>query len=177
MSVWAHWLRQPQTLWIRRAVLQVHLWTGLALGVYVLVISLSGSVLVFRDELNSLSSPGPQPGRPATTDVPLTSWLLDLHDDLLSGTTGRRTNAVGALLTLLAGVTGAVVWWPGIRNWRRSLTIDTRAAWKSLFDYYVFGEPAAPRAHLPAHAQGPLGTLDEMLARRLRALVLRKLQR
>lgn len=132
MSVWARWLRQPQALWIRRAVLQVHLWTGLALGVYILVISLSGSVLVFRDELNNVSAPGPQPGRPATTDVPLTSWLLDLHDNLLSGTTGRRTNAAGALLTLLAGVTGALVWWPGIRNWRRSLTIDTRAPWMSL---------------------------------------------
>jgi uncharacterized iron-regulated membrane protein len=129
---WDRWIRQPQTLWIRRAVLQAHLWTGLLLGAYVLVISLSGSVLVFRDELNNISAPQPQQGRPTAADIQLTVWLLDLHDNLLSGPAGRRTNALGALLTTLVGVTGAVVWWPGIRNWRRSLTIDVRASWMSL---------------------------------------------
>jgi uncharacterized iron-regulated membrane protein len=96
------------------------------------VISLSGSVLVFRDELNNISAPQPQQGRPTAADIQLTVWLLDLHDNLLSGPAGRRTNALGALLTTLVGVTGAVVWWPGIRNWRRSLTIDVRAPWMSL---------------------------------------------
>ena len=110
----------------------MHLWTGVGLGLYILVISVSGSMLVFRDELNLISAPQPQQGRPTTADIPLTVWLLDLHDNLLSGPAGRRTNAVGALLTLLVGVTGAVVWWPGIRNWRRSLTIDARAPWRSL---------------------------------------------
>ena len=129
---WDRWVRQPQTLRFRRALLQVHLWSGIGLGLYVLVISLSGSVLVFRDELNLISVPRPQQGRPTAADIPLTVWLLDLHDNLLSGPTGRRTNAIGALLTMLVGVTGAVVWWPGIRNWRRSLTIDARAPWKSL---------------------------------------------
>jgi uncharacterized iron-regulated membrane protein len=130
--VWERWVRQPQTFWIRKAVLQIHLWAGIGLGVYVLVISLTGSVLVFRDELNSLAPSSTQEARPANADVPLTAWLLDLHDNLLSGTTGRRTNAVGAFLTLLVATTGAVVWWPGIRNWRRSLTIDVRAPWRSL---------------------------------------------
>jgi len=125
---WNRWVRLSQTLWFRRALLQVHLWSGIGLGLYVLVICLSGSVLVFRDELNLISAPQPQRGRPTTADIPLTVWILDLHDNLLSGPTGRRTNAIGALLTMLVGVTGAVVWWPGIRNWRRSLTIDARAA-------------------------------------------------
>jgi uncharacterized iron-regulated membrane protein len=129
---WNRWVRQPQTLWIRRAVLQVHLWTGVGLGFYVLIISLSGSVLVFRDELNLISAPRLQEGRPAAADLPLIAWLLDLHDNLLSGSTGRRTNAIGALLTILVGFTGAIVWWPGIKNWRRSLTIDARGPWKSL---------------------------------------------
>jgi uncharacterized iron-regulated membrane protein len=132
LTEWDRWVRQPQTLWIRRAALQVHLWTGIALGIYVFVIALSGSVLVFRDELNTFSAPHGEQGRPTTADIPLTVFLLDLHDNLLSGTTGRRTNAVGALLTILVGATGAVVWWPGIRNWRRSLTIDVRAPWRSL---------------------------------------------
>jgi hypothetical protein len=52
-----------------------------------------------------------------------------------------------------------------------------KAAWRALFDYYVFGDATAPTAHLPAHAQGPLAPLDAMSARQLRALVTRKLQR
>jgi hypothetical protein len=52
-----------------------------------------------------------------------------------------------------------------------------KRAWAALFDYYVFGDAERPRAHLPAHAQGPLAPIDDMIARRLRALIQRKLQR
>src|SRR5437879_6188719 len=44
-------VRNPQSLWVRKALFQVHLWTGIGLGVYVLLISVSGSVLVYRSEL------------------------------------------------------------------------------------------------------------------------------
>ena len=44
-------LRRPQTLWIRKAVFQIHLWTGVAVGLYIVVISLSGSAVVFRREM------------------------------------------------------------------------------------------------------------------------------
>jgi len=52
--VWRQWLRQPQRVWLRRACFQIHLWTGLALGLYIVVLSLSGSVLVFRNELDRM---------------------------------------------------------------------------------------------------------------------------
>jgi hypothetical protein len=52
-----------------------------------------------------------------------------------------------------------------------------KAAWRNLFDYYVFGDAGEARAHLPEHAQGPLAPLDDAAARRLRAYVTRKLQR
>jgi len=52
-----------------------------------------------------------------------------------------------------------------------------KAAWRALFDHYVFGDAEAPRGHLPAHAQGPLAPIDDTIARRLRAMVTRKLQR
>ncbi len=51
MSVWRRWLQQPQRVWLRRAIFQVHLWTGLALGLYVVVLSATGSALVYRREL------------------------------------------------------------------------------------------------------------------------------
>ena len=52
-----------------------------------------------------------------------------------------------------------------------------RTAWRHLFDYYVFGTPERPADHLPPHAQGPLAPLDASAARRLRAMVINKLNR
>ncbi len=52
-----------------------------------------------------------------------------------------------------------------------------KAAWKALFDYYVFGEAETARAHLPEHIHGALAPLDDTLARRLRAQVTKRLQR
>ena len=52
-----------------------------------------------------------------------------------------------------------------------------KQAWKQLFDYYVFANSERPREHLPEHAQGILGELDEAKARRLRAEILQRLNR
>ena len=52
-----------------------------------------------------------------------------------------------------------------------------KAAWKAMFDYYIFGPADLPVVHLPVAAQGALGPLDEMKARRLRATLLNKLNR
>jgi uncharacterized iron-regulated membrane protein len=45
-------VRQPQTVWLRRAMFQVHLWSGLAIGLYIVMLSLTGSALVYRNELD-----------------------------------------------------------------------------------------------------------------------------
>lgn len=52
MGTWTQWLRQPQRVWLRRATFQIHLWLGLAIGLYVVVLSLTGSLLVYRNELD-----------------------------------------------------------------------------------------------------------------------------
>jgi hypothetical protein len=52
-----------------------------------------------------------------------------------------------------------------------------KAAWRAMFDYYIFGSPERPAAHLPAPARGPLAPLDPMAARQLRALIQRQLNR
>src|SRR5688500_9302005 len=48
MNGWQRWVQAPQTLWFRRALFQIHLWLGIGLGLYVLVISVSGSAVVLR---------------------------------------------------------------------------------------------------------------------------------
>ena len=81
------------------------------------------------DETRRLLHPfsGADLGHPLPLGFRSTVWLLDLHDNLLSGPTGRRVNGIGAVLLGLLCMTGAIVWWPGIKNWRRSVGVDVRA--------------------------------------------------
>jgi uncharacterized iron-regulated membrane protein len=190
MTHWQRVVHRPQHLWLRKAFFQIHLWTGIAVILYVAVISVSGSAIVYRRELAtdrlhrrliSASSGRPrmsieelkprvsrvypshdilnifEPDEPDQPDLvvlqrretrltrlfdPYTGadlgsrrsgmdralgWLTDLHDNLLSGLTGRILNGIGAFFLTMLAFTGAVVWWPGIKNWRRSLTIDPSA--------------------------------------------------
>ena len=194
MTIWSRWVRSPQKIWLRRAVFQIHLWCGVGLGIYIFVIGLTGSVLVYRTELYTVFSPAPvvvdgsgeamtvdelslaahlgypgyevaevrsgeaanhaveislrqngetkrrlfdpftgeDLGHPLPFGYRATAWLLDLHDNLLGGTTGRRINGIGALILMVLSLTGAIIWWPGIPRWRRSLTVDVRADWPRL---------------------------------------------
>jgi hypothetical protein len=52
-----------------------------------------------------------------------------------------------------------------------------KQGWKALFDYYLFGTADRAGAHLPEAARGPLGPMDELKARRLRAMLLDRLNR
>ncbi len=52
-----------------------------------------------------------------------------------------------------------------------------KRAWRAVFDWYVFGPAAQAGEHLPEAARGPLGPIDEALARQLRAMLIGKLNR
>ncbi|HEX5419862.1 MAG TPA: PepSY-associated TM helix domain-containing protein, partial [Gammaproteobacteria bacterium] len=166
----------------RRFLFQVQLWLGIATGIYVVVISVSGSAVVFRRDLNlwlvprhvavvpgarlsktalSTAAEADYPGfrvtrigeprrldRPVSIDLarggekrerlfdPYTGrdlgdsfppvlgvveWIVRLHDDLLTGPTGRSVNGIASLFVTALALTGAVIWWPGRRRWRWSL--------------------------------------------------------
>src|SRR5712691_3794559 len=194
MTLAEQWIRRPQNLWLRRALFQIHLWTGIGVGLYVLLVSVSGSAIVFRNELYKSLGSGPKtvavsgprltqeelkaaarrfyPGYSVTfvfeakspnraieiwmkrdgkqkqrlfnpytgqdlgESVPhsirLIAWFADLHTNLLFGETGRVVNGVASVFLVLISLTGAVIWWPGVKNWRRSLVIQPRANWKRL---------------------------------------------
>jgi uncharacterized iron-regulated membrane protein len=51
MGFLSQFVRQPQGLSARKALFQVHLWVGIGVGLYILIISLSGSAIVFRREI------------------------------------------------------------------------------------------------------------------------------
>jgi len=44
-------LHKPQQTVLRRALFQVHLWTGVGLAAYICVIGVTGAALVFRPEM------------------------------------------------------------------------------------------------------------------------------
>src|SRR5258708_35784261 len=73
MSSWEKWLSRPQSLWLRKALFQVHLWTGIGIGLYVLLMSVSGTVLVYRRQLAKAFSQEPRiavpPGARLTVDA------------------------------------------------------------------------------------------------------------
>jgi uncharacterized iron-regulated membrane protein len=52
MSSWRRWVNRPQALPWRRALVTVHLWLGLWLGAYVVVMSVTGSAVVLRPQFH-----------------------------------------------------------------------------------------------------------------------------
>jgi uncharacterized iron-regulated membrane protein len=50
-------LSHPQQLWLRRLNFQIHLWAGIVLAIYAVLIGVTGSILVFRAELQRFINP------------------------------------------------------------------------------------------------------------------------
>ncbi len=150
---WAtRWMRQPQTTWARKTMFQLHLWSGLILGLYIVVVCVSGSALVFRiDIYNALEDWDKNPvfahkGAAVRAVYFALAWLENLHGRLLLGANGLMVNAVCGFLTAAVCVTGLVIWWPGIARWRRALIVPRGAGWKrfnfdlhSAVGFWTFG--------------------------------------
>jgi uncharacterized iron-regulated membrane protein len=195
LSFGARLARRPQTLLVRRVIFQLHLWVGIALGLYVVMMSVTGSLIVWRGELDKLICPrhvpvaqvGPRlsdaeliaaahaalprvraaqmrvlPARSPAEAVevwymrgserlerlfdPYTGKLLgstiecepkwltnavELHDHLLlADERGLVANGVGAVLVTLLILGGALLWWPGMVRWQRSLVAAWRGSWQ-----------------------------------------------
>lgn len=59
----------------------------------------------------------------------------------------------------------------------RDLPPEQRAAWKMMFDHYVFDYEKENFSHIPEHAQGAIGELTDDNARKIRARLLNQLNR
>jgi uncharacterized iron-regulated membrane protein len=57
MTFLSRLLRQPKKLLIRKIAFQIHLWIGIAIGLYIVVLSVTGSALVFRREMDRAFAP------------------------------------------------------------------------------------------------------------------------
>jgi uncharacterized iron-regulated membrane protein len=113
ISAWQGWLHHPEGMWIRKAFFHVHLWVGTAVGLYVILMSVTGSLIVYRNELEKMPSM-----------VSSLKWIIDLHENLLFGQAGRSVNGIGGFCVIVLCLTGAVIWWPGITSWRRALAVN-----------------------------------------------------
>jgi uncharacterized iron-regulated membrane protein len=95
------------------------MWCGVALALYVLFVSLTGSVLIYRNELYEYFIP--REDSFGAGGIRAVSTLIALHENFLAGPAGRTVNGFGALAVLLMAVSGLVLWWPGVARWRRRL--------------------------------------------------------
>jgi uncharacterized iron-regulated membrane protein len=195
MGTFLQFWRQPQRVWLRKALFQVHLWTGIGAGLYVLLVSVSGSAVVFRQDIfrayespiilvepvgermnpdqirtaaervysgyeatqvyefadeprravevrlekgssikNRLFDPyiGADLGNSVPWPIAATAWFYDLHVELFGGRLGRQINGAGGALWVVLALTGIVVWWQGIQNWKRGFLIRLKSGWKRL---------------------------------------------
>lgn len=196
------YIQQPHTLWWRKALFQVHLWVGVCIGLYIIAICITGSVLVFEQNLLNDRPSLPQSSAHAAPDwqqlvhtatqanpgstlanidmrssnrriVPVgldangrtlvvymdsytdrivkqedlgrkhwfVEFALSLHTQLALGARGAIANGIGGALLFLMALIGIVLWWPGIRIWKRALKINWRAKWAGInFDLHrTFG--------------------------------------
>jgi uncharacterized iron-regulated membrane protein len=91
---------------------QVHRLSGVAGSVYVVFVSVTGVALVCYHAIA-----GPDEAF---------RFLARLHGQLLLGSGGFAISAVGGLLFIVMGLTGVVIWWPGVQGWRRGLKVPMR---------------------------------------------------
>jgi len=59
----------------------------------------------------------------------------------------------------------------------RDLPREQREVWRDVFDHYVFGDADDAASHIPEKARGVLSPITDETARRLRALLIRNLNR
>jgi uncharacterized iron-regulated membrane protein len=73
-------LQRPQSTFARKALFQLHLWTGIAVGLYLTVIGLTGSAVVFRQDLQRAAYPQFfTPPRPVGSNATATMVLAELR--------------------------------------------------------------------------------------------------
>jgi uncharacterized iron-regulated membrane protein len=84
------WFHAPQQSRLRRALFQIHLWVGLIESLYVIVIGLSGSALVFRQELEQKIEPHLHFVQPASQSA---SWNAVVAT-ICAGNPGFRVEAL-----------------------------------------------------------------------------------
>ena len=194
-DAWRTWFYQPRQTYLRRVLVQVHLSCALVAGLFVSMMGLTGTAIVYKDALDTKLNPrllnasgplrfspdamlrtaqtchpgwrvllldtGTQPAwafyfsragwdplsgvdvvfvdpgtgeflghRPANGGV--MNWLMNLHINLLSGSTGNRLVGVFACIIFLIAITGLLIWWPGHSRWRSRLKINVHAHWPRL---------------------------------------------
>jgi uncharacterized iron-regulated membrane protein len=176
-----------QKIELRKIIAWIHLWTSLIVGVFVIIVTLSGSVLVFYPEINKAlypkvftATPGNTPleqiyhtvqetypdnqiewifrsadakgvyrvelaGDPETyvfvdpgsghilgtfpLDQTLIGWFTKLHIELFMGETGTWIVGGVGIAFFLMLLTGAYLWWPGLKKWFLGWSLRWKRGW------------------------------------------------
>jgi uncharacterized iron-regulated membrane protein len=185
-------LISPRQSRLRYWVWQAHIYLGLATGLVLAILGLTGSLIVYLPELRRMVVPGGTKvevrGQPLPLEASLRTWrsvrpadalrslYLDggdtmalnfrstshagerihtfidqytarpvfvhnyehsplewffrLHAELLAGEPGRWVDGWFGLALALLSLTGLLLWWRGLWQWKRGFAYDARATWR-----------------------------------------------
>jgi uncharacterized iron-regulated membrane protein len=182
---------------LRKLLFQFHMWIGLGLGLLLVALGLSGSVLVYDDVIQDFLAPAPHataqgtplpldqiiaaarastttrgpatvtpanevgapaivrigaagrgtagPGRAPATQIyvdpvsgtvignapatlpPILAFAHQLHGNFLMGQDGRRFVGYLGLAMVILGLSGLVLWWPKMGQWRHAFIVRRTA--------------------------------------------------
>ncbi|HKE21004.1 MAG TPA: PepSY-associated TM helix domain-containing protein [Bryobacteraceae bacterium] len=62
--------------------------------------------------------------------IGLLEWIVDLHQNLLLGKTGRRLTGIIGFALLFSAVSGLLAWLNGPREWKRGLALPASGPWR-----------------------------------------------
>jgi uncharacterized iron-regulated membrane protein len=77
--------KAPQTHWLRKIIFQIHLWIGILLSLYVLVISLSGTALLLKPPFYRWFEPKLLDRHPAQTEPLKGQALREIMQEVYAG--------------------------------------------------------------------------------------------
>jgi len=73
-------LHRPQSLLLRRLLFQIHLWVGVGIGLYMFLMGVTGSALVFREELEQRADPRLYPSlQEGSAQTPITDVVRNIE--------------------------------------------------------------------------------------------------
>ena len=150
MPMWTTWWYTPHRTRTRRVLFQVHFWLGVLLGLYTVVIGITGSALVFLPELMALhpAAAGTGPGRTSALTPVLARIAAEYPREQVLGVDNLDHPALAAVVYLNAPDAD----W--VKGEQRMVSVDQRTGailGERLRVHRSSGYVRKP-AHLPAEA-------------------------
>lgn len=109
---------------------RLHLWLSIPMGIFIMVICLTGAILVFEPEITMAIT-----HQAGSERLPFFVTVTKLHRTLLMGKpVGKWIVGISTLSFVVILVTGIIMWWKRAKNGlRHSLALPFNRGWRPFF--------------------------------------------